>query len=454
MAVLGMRGTGNFGPVEEPENWRQGILLYFPNGDAPLTAFLSKMREQPTDDPTYHWFEKGLPVQRGTIRGAGASSAPADGANVAAGGTANVYTTVQPDGYSGKDVSIFKPGYVVQNQTSEENLLVVSVDTTGNQVQLRRDVGGKFATNPAITGGAVGTGDTLVVVGEGNPEGAMIGQAIAYAPVRQFNYTQIFRTPLSLTRTARKTRLRWDDEGPYREAKREALQIHSISMEKAFLFSEREEIIAVTGASTPLDITSTGQPLRTTRGFTNWLPPITTNSLSVNTDLNQFNPGITGGSLTEALWDQFLELAFRYGSREKLAFCGSGTLLVLNALAKNKARIELAPTDDTYGFHLIRYITPFGTLMLYNHPLMTDNPVWRYDLLVIDPDKLVYRYIDDTVFLRNRQSPGEDASRDEFLTECGLEVHCTGVTPDANSPSTIPLQSAHARLKGIHEYGG
>src|SRR5262249_21204795 len=61
MAVLGMRGTGNFGAVEEPENWRQGILLYFPNGDAPLTAFLSKMREQPTDDPTFTGSRKDSP---------------------------------------------------------------------------------------------------------------------------------------------------------------------------------------------------------------------------------------------------------------------------------------------------------------------------------------------------------------------------------------------------------
>lgn len=451
MAILGMRGTGNFGPVEEPENWRQGILLYFPNGDAPLTAFLSKLREQPTDDPTYHWFEKGLPVQRGTVRGAAITTTPADAAVVAAGGTANVYATIQPNGSATKDVSIFKPGYVVQDQATEENMLVVAVDPTNNQIVLRRDVGDRFGTNPAVTGGAAGIGDELVIVGEGNPEGALIGQAIAYAPTRQFNYTQIFRTPLSLTRTARKTRLRWDDEGPYREAKREALQIHSISMEKAFLFGEREEIVALTGASGPLDVTSSGQPLRTTRGFVNWLPAVTTATLSVNTDLGVLNPP---GSLTEVTWDAFLELAFRYGSREKLAFCGSGALMVLNAMAKNKARIELAPTDDTYGFHLIRYITPFGTLMLYNHPLMTDNPVWRYDLLVIDPEKLVYRYIDDTVFLRNRQSPGEDASRDEFLTECGLEVHCTGVTPDANSPSTLPLQSAHARLKGIRQYGG
>lgn len=451
MAVLGMRGAGTFSAVERPQNWRQGILLYFPNGDAPLTAFMSKLKDQPTDDPQFHWFEKGLPVQRGTIRGAGATDPPADDATVAAGGTADIFLKIIPDGSSSPDVTIFKVGHVVMDEKTEENMMVISVQTGNGTIKVRRDIGDKFVTNPAVTGGAVGTGDGLVITGNGNPEGALLGTAIAYKPVRQYNYTQIIRTPLSLTRTARKTRLRYDDEGPYREAKREALQIHSIEMEKAFLFSEREEIVAFTGPSSPLDVTSTGQPLRTTRGFINWLPAVTTTSMSVNTDLVTYNPP---GSLTEKLWDQFLELAFRYGSREKLAFAGSGALLVLNEMAKNKARIELAPTDDTYGFHLMRYITPFGTLMLYNHPLMTDNPTWRYDLLVIDPDKLVYRFIDDTRFLRNRQSPGEDASRDEFLTECGLEVHATGTTPDANSPSTVPLQSAHARLKGIREYGG
>src|SRR5262249_57614648 len=140
---------------------------------------------------------------------------------------------------------------------------------------------------PAITGGATGRGDGLVNTGTATPEGALLGNAIAYKPVRQYNFTQIFRTPLSLTRTARKTRLRYDDEGPYREAKREALQIHSIELEKAFLFGEREEIISLTSASGPLDITSQGQPLRTTRGFLNWLPAVPPHTMSANTDLSQ-----------------------------------------------------------------------------------------------------------------------------------------------------------------------
>src|SRR5262245_40018271 len=326
MATQGVRGTGVFGAVERPQNWRQGILLAFPNGDAPLTAMLGRAREMSTDDPQYHWFEKGLPVQRGSVRGAAATAPPvADDADITAGGTADVWLKVRPDGSASDDVSIFKPGHVVMNETSEEAMLVIAVDTGNTAIKVRRDVGNKFGSNPAITGSTTTAADSITIIGEGNPEGALLGQAIAYAPVRQYNFTQIFRTPLGITRTARRTRLRWDDQGAYREAKREALQMHSIQMEKAFLFGEREEITALTSPSGPLDVTSTGQPLRTTRGMLNWLPAATSTTISVHLNLTVFNSGV----LTEAIWDAFLEQCFRYGAKEKVAFCGSTCLLVL-----------------------------------------------------------------------------------------------------------------------------
>jgi hypothetical protein len=49
-------------------------------------------------------------------------------------------------------------------------------------------------------------------------------------------------------------------------------------------------------------------------------------------------------------------------------------------------------------------------------------------------DNLVSRPIDDTMFIKNRQQPGEDAAKDEFLTETGLEVH---------------FEKTHAYLQGI-----
>ena len=95
--------------------------------------------------------------------------------------------------------------------------------------------------------------DTVLIVGNINAEGASIPDAISYDPVKYNNYTQIFRTPLEITRTARKTRLRTGD--PYKEMKREALELHSIELEKAFFFGVSSE-----------NTGSNGKPERTTQG--------------------------------------------------------------------------------------------------------------------------------------------------------------------------------------------
>ena len=51
---LGMRGTGDWATYQRPENWRETILYLYPNGSAPLTAILSKLREERVDDPIFH----------------------------------------------------------------------------------------------------------------------------------------------------------------------------------------------------------------------------------------------------------------------------------------------------------------------------------------------------------------------------------------------------------------
>ena len=53
MAFLGMRGSGDWVTDQRPKNWREGILHLYPNGMAPLTAILSKMKEEKVDDPEF-----------------------------------------------------------------------------------------------------------------------------------------------------------------------------------------------------------------------------------------------------------------------------------------------------------------------------------------------------------------------------------------------------------------
>src|SRR6185436_9299660 len=100
--VLGMRGTGSVDSDARPKNYREGILLLFPNASAPLTALLSKLSEESVDDPEFKWFEKLLPSQTADL------SANSDTA-----ATTLALTTAA-------DYSKFKAGHVVMEvQTGE-----------------------------------------------------------------------------------------------------------------------------------------------------------------------------------------------------------------------------------------------------------------------------------------------------------------------------------------------
>src|SRR6056297_2622789 len=52
-----------------PENWRDTLLYIEPNGTAPLTALMSRMKRQPTTDPQINWLTKSLPEQMGAVTG-------------------------------------------------------------------------------------------------------------------------------------------------------------------------------------------------------------------------------------------------------------------------------------------------------------------------------------------------------------------------------------------------
>lgn len=383
-AILGMRGTGNFTADERPKNWREKLLHLFPNGEAPLTAVLSMLASEGTDDPEFNWWEKRLPLQRMQVNGA----------------QTNVDTAIEVDAGAKDAVA----GTILLNETSGELLRVTTDPSTDTDLTVERSWG-------AVVGTAMADNEMLTIIGNVHEEGAGVPTSRSYAPTKVRNYTQIFRTSLRLTRTARRTRLRYDSSGPYIEAKREALSLHSIEMEKAFLFGEAVES---TGAA--------GFPMRSTGGVVSF---ITTNKGGI------FN---VAGTLTQAELDALCEEIFRYGSNEKLVLCGSTFLNAISALAKNNGTVNITPATSTYGMHITQWTSPFGTLMFKNHPLMSQHPLWRKDALVLDTRNLIYRALDDTKFITGRQNNGDDASLDEFLTECGLEVH---------------MQETHSYIQGV-----
>jgi hypothetical protein len=135
------------------------------------------------------------------------------------------------------------------------------------------------------------------------------------------------------------------------------------------------------------------------------------------------------GVVSEAWFDGIVERAFRVThnpTNEKLALCGNGALKVINQLFRSKGVLQhKQASDQTYGMDIVSHLTPFGTLHYKTHPLFTANTAFRNAILILDVADLKYRYIKgrDTQLLKNRQANDADLRRDEWLTECGLELH-------------------------------
>jgi len=406
---LGMRGSGDWAVDQRPKNWREMILYLYPNGSAPLTAMLAKMRSERTDDPEFNWWTKTLATQAGAITGIYTDIAL---------GTAYV-----SGGVLGSTVYV-KMAEATADELREGHQVLLrdasdyAVDVNAKVTSVVKNGASSYAgvelleADDNSSNGDLSDADRLVIIGNLNAEGATMPDAIGYDPVKWYNYTQIFRTPLEITRTARRTRLRTGDA--YKEMKREALEIHSIEMEKAFLWGVRSER---TGAN--------GKPERTTSGL---IPAIIANGTADDFSVNTDYTGDTWLASGEDWLDEQLEVIFRYGRTEKLAFAGSGALLGINRLAKNSGFMQITPQTTSYGIQVTSWVTPFGTIHIKTHPLFSFETTNRNSMIIFEPENLNYRYIDDTSFYKEgeKQNTGytrKDATTEEFLTECGLEYH-------------------------------
>jgi len=237
--------------------------------------------------------------------------------------------------------------------------------------------------------------------------------SISYSPQEFSNYTQIFRNSLDITRTARKTRLRTGDA--YTEQKRETLELHGVEMEKSLIHGIKY-----------MTQGSNGKPKRYTQG----LISVINEHAPGNVDDFRYNSDYTGKTWLaggEEWLDEALERAFRYGKSEKLAVSGSTTIRAINQLAKQSGDIDLVPTSTDYGLKVMAWLTPYGTIYLKLHPLFSHEPTDRRSMIIYEPEKVKFRYIDDTFFVddpeKDSKNNGRDGTKEEFLTEGGWEYH-------------------------------
>ncbi len=382
MALPGLKSTLDFVTDERPKNWREGIMLLEPRSKMPLFTLTNAMKSEMTDDPEFYWWEETQEMYNLTL-------------NADLGGlVTDTALTIVNGGTKVKAGDLFK------SKTSGEVMRVVSVASdTSITVERKFGPAGTPAGTLAALDGTPNTNDSakLYYIGSAYAEGSNKAAGTNINPTKRYNLTQIFRTPLEITRTAAKTRYRTGD--PWKNQRRRAMHKHGLAIEQAFWFG------------TQMETFQNGQPIRTTDGLLNRIP-----AANIKT--------VTAGGVDMEELENYFEGIFSYGNKEKLAFCSLKTLIIISQIVRKNSEYQWGPNEMEYKMNVKRLYTPAGTLVLTEHPLFGKaGDLLAEDMVVLDTDNFKYRYIDDTTLLKDRQDNSTDGMSEEYLTECGLEFH-------------------------------
>lgn len=387
-AIAGLRGTGDWGTDERPKSFREMILWRNPNGTAPLYALMGKMSDESVDDPEFSWWDEPNDIVRLQVAGAlasGVTTVVVDSADPTA-------TTDVPWG----NATHLKPGDLLLVEKNPEladqnnEILIVTAVTNATTFTVTRAQAGTAAA-------AIADDAWLLKIGSAYAEGTLAPDATTRNPIKYFNYCQIFKTAYEATRTATKTKARTGDI--LANDKKRKIFDHSRDIELALMFGQRFEGVG-----------SNGKPLRFFGGLRDFIPLANTTIFAATTTLKQYMDAST--------------LVFNWDSPagdERILFAGNGYLNTLNLLAKQYGTIQFQSTIKVFGMELSKFIMPQGTFYVKTHPLMNRHAQYTNSAFIIDPSSLRWRYITDTKFEDDIQTPGQDSKKGQWLTEGGPE---------------------------------
>lgn len=336
----------------------------------PLLVITSKINKKPVTSYKYEWFEED-PAGRWFK----AAAAIAD--------SATTFTVADSIG-----IQIAVDDLLKVASTGEMMLVTGIQSSAGNTtVTVKRGVGSTEAA-------AIAKDAYILVMANALPQGSNAPSEKRRNPFVQYNYTQIFKTPFSVTNTLNASAQVGEDE--MARLRRKAGEEHAISIEYAIMFGERS-----------IDLTGE-QPRTTTGGVLE----------SIATTPNKLEK--TLATVTQGDFDTFLQKVFEYGSQSKLCLASPSFLGLFTNWAKEK--LYVTSNETKFGMNVMSYVTPFGELKLTKHPLLVDG----YDGygIVLDMEEVSYRPLTgrDTQLVTNIQAADEDGERDMYITEAGVQV--------------------------------
>lgn len=405
MAIAGLRNTdqvGNPGGLNRPGNWRNMILRLYPYGaqNAPLAALTAVMKSEATNDPVFHWFTKSTNTHRFQLA-----------ASLTGGDASGTQQNMTIDPAQGNAFGL-KAGDTLMVEQTSEILFVVQTPVVNNTVAVLR--GFENAVSQAVTFNGEGINPWVLKIGSAFEEGSSAPDPIGWDPVELNNQTQIFREAFAITGSGVATATRTGDV--VKENKFDCFEAFNVGLEKSFIFGKKRTTSRF------------GQPLRMTSGILEQLPAAQKISLAPYS-----------GLLSLKYWESLIASIFRYGSSEKMAWCGVTGLLAITQMVRLNSQLQwtLGAPSKEYGMDVQRLMTPMGTLVLKVHPLFgqmmggtngtngTFYPSFDNAILIMDMANIRYRYLTgrDVQYQPNMQLPGVDGMLSGYMSECGLELH-------------------------------
>lgn len=369
--IAGVRTTSNIQQARRVVDMAKNIALLDPN-DSPFVTFLklAKQDVRVAKAPKIEWLEDDL---------IGAATQVDNGSGIS---ISTSSTSIAVD-----DGSIFSVGDLISIPAYNLIYRITAISTnTLTAIQ--------FGT--AVASGTIADNSVVLKMGNAMEENSQAPAAKTTQEVACYNYTQIFRTPVSFSNTELATELYGGKDRAYQRRKK-ALE-HKRDIARAMYFGVRKE-----------DTTGT-TPRRTMGGL-----------LSFLTESTAFDSSTQ--PLTYANFNKFVaQPVFSHGSKDKLLIAGPYLMNAINAWAEAKLVTEVDPAA-TYGIRVKNLITGYGDLKVIYDPLLADGYHTGYGM-VIDTDNVRYSYLQgrDTKLNTNIQAPDVDGVIDEYITECSLEV--------------------------------
>lgn len=447
--ILGLPSSAKFAAEGDRfYNHRRKILHSYPNGKAPLTGILSMVPEETTNDSLYIWYEKRYKSPVTLLRGT------------------NPVTTTAPSTGDADDGSVITTG--AKAITTDFYMKVATtVDVVkGSQIFLETNQTMWYVTNVtrgvsnealngyltvrlirAYTVVTVATefaaSSTLRVIGSAYGEGQSGTGLQAKGFKRPYpiqNTTQIFRDHFTFPGSVLQMGLKYDKTGPYKERAHDCIVDHMTGLERALIYGKRS---TTTRAS--FDSTQENLSVRTMSGIVEFLELWDAGSVGLSIDGQTYAPyafkgqstsdsddekrviANTDGSISVDKFNDWAERVGRYHTNktdQKLVLCGSGAMQAFAKMFRMNSTFNVTYGEKAYGLSVTIIHTPFGDFNLVTHPLFNEDPSMRYWCLFLDIWYLKYRPLlnRDTRLLKNRQNPGDDFRKDEYLTEAGLEL--------------------------------